>query len=178
MKRYDFINWHEDVRLGTRRLISMVPEEAFDWRPHESAPTFEQLMRVFAGLEEQFVRGVCTNDWGSGTNPRDIRTRMRNAFAEDTDDTDFPSDVPDQFESPGDIIDHLDSIHQDSLDIIADLTDDEFQDRKVTVPWGEESTIQRFLLGMVEREIHHRTELYEALRHYGVDVSPGILWGP
>jgi hypothetical protein len=177
MRKYDFINWFEDVRVGTRRLISIVPEEAFDWRAHKTSPTMEQLMRVFAGLEEQFVKGVCTNDWSTGSDPTDIRNQMFRAYAEDTDELEVLEEGPEILETTDDVIDQLDSIHQEALDIIADLSEEEFQNRRVVVPWGEEATIQRFLIGMVEREIHHRAELYEALRHYGVEVSPLILWG-
>ncbi len=178
MKRIDFINWFEDVRLGTRRLITMVPDEAFHYRAHPSSTDLEHLMRVFAGLEEQFVKGVCTNDWSMTNQPTDVRRQITRAYAEDTDDFEGLDSDTEFFETVDEIIDHLDMIHQEALDIIADLSDEEFQNRKVNVPWGEEATVQRFLIGMVEKEIHHRAELYEALRHYGTDMSPMIIWGP
>ncbi len=178
MNRHDFINWHEDIRIGTRRLIAMVPDEAFDYKPHEDSPTLEQLMRVFASLEEQFMKGVCRSDWTDPEQAIDARRQLHHAFAEDTDDLEGLSSESEQLDSVDEILDRLDSIHQEALDLFADVTDEEFLNRKVQVPWGEEATIQRLLVGMVEREIHHRTELFIALRQYGLKMSGMILWGP
>jgi len=178
MNRHEFIDWLEDVRVGTRRLISMVPEEAFEYKASDDAPTVEQLMRVFASLEDQFTRGVCAGDWSNPGSPSDARRQIATAYAEDTDDLEFSGVTSESMDTADEILDHLDRIHQESLDIIAELSDEEFQARKVQVPWGEEATIQRLMIGMVEREIHHRTELYLALQQYGIQMSQLILWGP
>jgi len=178
MNRREFIDWSEDVRTGTRRLIAMVPEEAFDFQAHDDAPTVEQLMRAFSGLEEQFVKGVCRSDWSDKHNPRDIRRQRLRAYAEDTDELDIIDSEIELLGTADEILEHLDEIHQQALDVIADLSDEEFHNREVDVPWGERGTIQRLLVGMVEREIHHRTELYLALQQYGIPMSPMIIWGP
>ncbi len=178
MNRYEFINWYEDVRVGTRRLIAMVPEEAFDYRPHEGGPTLEMIMRAFASLEEQFIKGVCMGDWSDPKSATDVRRQMRDAFAEEANDLDaLAEDVP-QLESPEEILDQLDRVHQDALDVIAELSDEEFQRTRVVLPWGEEGTILRLLLGLVEREIHHRTQLFTALQTYGLKMSEMVIWGP
>lgn len=178
MNRHEFIDWHEDVRVGTRRLIAMVPEEAFEYRASDEAPTVEQLMRVFASLEDQFTRGVCAGDWSDPANPSDARRQIRRAYAEDTDDEEIDDSLSEPLDNADAVLEHLDRIHQESLDIIAQLSDEEFQARKVQVPWGEEATMQRLMIGMVEREIHHRTELYLALKQYGIPMSRMIIWGP
>ncbi|MCX6646321.1 MAG: DUF664 domain-containing protein [bacterium] len=178
MKRHDFINWFEDVRVGTRRLISMMPDEAFDFQFHEESLSMLGLMQLFAKLEEQFVRGVCTGDWTDPKHPTDPRSQQVRAFEEDTDDFCVSGDGIETPETVDDILEHLDLIHQESLDILADITDEEFMNRRVEVPWGETGTIERLLVGMVEREIHHRSELYFALREFGVPVSEAIIFGP
>ena len=178
MKRHEFIDWFEDVRTGTRRLIAMVPEEAFDFQAHEDTPTVEQLMRAFIGLEQQYVRGVCRNDWSDSTNPTDVRRQRLRSFAEDTDELDLIDSEIESLATSDEILEYLDEVHQRSLDVLADLSDEEFQTRIVDVPWGERATIQRLLIGMVEREIHHRTELYLALQQFGIPMSPMIIWGP
>ena len=71
-----------------------------------------------------------------------------------------------------------DSFSEQTFDILADISEEEFLNRVVQVPWGEEGTIQRLMVGMVEREIHHRTELYLALQQFGIKMSPMVLWGP
>jgi len=178
MNRFEFINWLEDVRQGTRRLISIIPEDACDFRLTDESLTIREMSHSFSLLEEQFVRGVCTNDWSDPGNPADARRQLTSALSEETDDYGLSDDVPDDFDSCGEIIDHLDNIHQEALDILAELTDEEFQTRKVVVPWGEEATIQRLLIGMVEREVHNRSELYIALKIYGVPVTDMIIFGP
>ena len=178
MKRHDFINWYEDVRIGTRRLITMMPDEAFDFRFHEDSLTILELMQVFKRLEEQFVRGVCTGDWSDPKHPTHARTQRFRAYEEDTDDFCAPESDDSGGNTVDEILEDLDRVHQESLDILAEITDDEFLNRRVEVPWGEVGTIERLLIGMVEREIHHRAELYFALREYGVPVSEMIIWGP
>lgn len=178
MRLNDFINWFEDVRVGTRRLISMMPEDSFEFRLHSDSQTMLELAQVFAKLEKQFVKGVCTGDWTDPNHPTDIRSQQFRAYEEETDDfldETFAIESPDTIDE---ILDHLDNIHQEALDIFAEISDEEFLTLRVAVPWGEEGTIQRLLIGMVEREIHHRSELYFALRGYGVPVSEMIIWGP
>lgn len=156
----------------------MTPDEAFDFRLHEDSPTILRLMQAFAGLEERFVRGICTGDWSNPDNPMDTRHQQISAFREETDDYEFSVtglEVPDTVDE---ILEHLDRIHQEALDILAEITDDEFLTLRVQVPWGEEGTIERLLTSMVEREIHNRSELYFALREYGIPVSEMIIWGP
>ena len=178
MDRREFIDWYEDVRVGTRRLISMVPDEAFDFRPHRDAPTFEMLIRAFASLEEQYVRGVCTGDWSDPRHATDVRQQIRRAIAEEADDYGDGPGGPDGLDTARDVIDHLDQVHQEALDIIAELSEEEFLKRRVLLPWGEQGTILRLLVGLVEREVHHRTELYLALQHYGIPMSHMMIWGP
>lgn len=177
MNRHEFIDWYEDVRAGTRRLISMVPEDAFDFRAWKTGPTMEQTMRAFAGLESQYIRGVCTGDWSDPGNPQDSRKQIRDAFAEEAGDPQYFDDECD-LQTSDEILDYLDQIHQESLDILAEISDEEFQNRRVALPWGEQGTVARLLLGLVEREIHHRTELYLALQQFGVRMHPMMLWGP
>jgi hypothetical protein len=177
LNRHEFIDWYEDVRAGTRRLIAMVPEDAFEFQAFKDGPTIEHLMRTFASLEDQYVRGVCTGDWSDPRSPWDSRKQVRDALSEDAGDSDLvdPCDEP---ETSEDILDRLDETHQCALDILADVTEEEFQKRWVTLPWGDEGTISRLLLGLVEREIHHRTELYLALQLFGIRMHPQMLWGP
>ena len=176
MNRHEFIDWYEDVRVGTRRLISMTPEDALEFTINEQGTTIEMLLRAFASLEEQYVRGVCMDDWGGPSSPRKVKERQMQILAEETDDLDI-MDV-ETLETPDDILNHLDSIHDEALNILADISDDEFQHRRVDLPWGEGGTISRLLLGLVEREIHHRTELFLALGKYGLKMSDQIIWGP
>jgi hypothetical protein len=181
MNKFDFVNWFEDVRYGTRRLISMVPDEAFDFRANPDSPSMEKLMRAFGSLEEQFVKGICKSDWTDARNPTDARRQMEAAFAEDTDELEGFCDLEydtESLETVDDILDHLDMVHQEALDIIAQVDENNFSKRVVQVPWGEEATIERFLVGMVEREIHHRAELAFSLRLYGVPVTNQVIFGP
>jgi len=177
MNRHEFIDWFEDVRVGTRRLIAMVPEEAFDFRAHKDAPTIEQLMRSFASLEKVFVRGVCTGDWSEAGVKNEIVRRVLDIVAEDAGEPPL-EDSEEELETSEQILEHLDQVHQEALDILAEVTEEEFQRRVVEVPWGERGTLVRLLLGMVEREVHHRTELYLALQQYGLPMHPMMLWGP
>ena len=177
LNRHEFIDWYEDVRVGTRRLISMVPDEAFEFQVCEGGPTIEQLTRAFAGLEDQYMRGVCLGDWSDPSNPWDARRQAREASADEAGDPQGfePTDC---LETTDEILEHLDMVHQNALDVFVELSEEEFQKRVVELPWGERGTIARLLLGMVEREIHHRTELYMALQAFGVRMNPMIIWGP
>jgi hypothetical protein len=177
LNRHEFIDWYEDVRAGTRRLISMVPDEAFDFQAIDCGPTIEQIMRSFASLEDQYVRGVCTGDWSSAKNPWDARRQISDTFASEASDSDL-IDRPSELQTSEEILDYLDEVHQNSLDILAYISEEEFRSRWVALPWGDEGTIVRLLLGLVEREIHHRTELYIALQIYGIPMNAMMLWGP
>jgi hypothetical protein len=177
LNRHEFIDWYEDVRVGTRRLISIVPDEAFEFQANKCGPTIEQIIRTFASMEDQYIRGVVLGDWSDSRNADDMRRQVREAFAEEAGDAQYFEQV-DELETSDDVLDNLDEVHQNSLDILAELTEDEFQKRVVELPWGERGPISRLLLGLVEREIHHRTELYFALQAFGININTQILWGP
>jgi hypothetical protein len=177
LNRHEFIDWYEDVRAGTRRLIAMVPDEAFDFQAVDDGPTIEQIMRAFASLEDQYIRGVCTGDWSSPKNPWDACRQISDSLSSETAESDL-IETPCELQTSEEILDYLDEVHQNSLDILADLSDGEFQSRWATLPWGDEGTIVRLLLGLVEREIHHRTELYISLQIYGIPMTAMMLWGP
>ncbi|MFH1675621.1 MAG: hypothetical protein ABIC40_01265, partial [bacterium] len=146
MNKHEFIDWYEDVRYGTRRLISIAPEEALDFRPHENSETIEQMMRMFGTLEEQFVKGICRGDWSDSDSLDDARSQICDAFAEDSGEVGELTENEESTESTDEIIDRLDRIHQESLDILADVTEEEFQSHLVALPWSEQGTIVRLLL--------------------------------
>jgi len=69
------------------------------------------------------------------------------------------------------VMNFLARMHEESLAIFSNLTDDDLQKHCVT-PDGTSITVWKWLRAMIEHEIHHRGQLYVYLSMIGVAAPP------
>jgi uncharacterized damage-inducible protein DinB len=144
----DFVRYVERVRSRTRRLAALTPPKEVEYRPRPGMFSPGDLIRHIAGTERYlFVENVLGRP------------------------SSYPGHAEELASGLDDSLDYLDRLHQESLDLLAGLTDKELQGRCTTVA-GVEITVWKWLRAMVEHEIHHRGQLYVLLGLLGVPTPP------
>jgi uncharacterized damage-inducible protein DinB len=145
----DFIRYFESIRRRTWAVVDRVTPDLIDWAPRAGEFTCGEIVRHLAGAERFYVTKVLDDQWTS----------------------DF---------EPGPRLDHaatrerLKRTHEQEMARLATLPDAE-----LTMPRRdlEGGTVRcwRFLMMLVEHEVHHRSQLDAWLAEAGVE--PPQLYG-
>jgi uncharacterized damage-inducible protein DinB len=135
------------VRARTLAVAERIPASRVAWSPGGGAMTLGRMVRHLAMTERwlfvEVLRGGPSRYRGDG-------------------DDDASLD-----ESLG----MLRGVHEESLAILETLTGDDWA-RMVITPTGAELPAWKWFRAMVEHEVHHRGQLYLALRLAGVATPP------
>lgn len=146
-----FIAYFESVRSRTRRVAALIPPREVEYRPRPDMFSPGDIVRHIAATERYLF--------------------VENALGR-------PSSYPGHAEAlaPGleRTLQYLDELHEESLSLLAGLTDTDLRCRCTTVA-GVEITTWKWLRAMVEHEIHHRGQLYVLLAL--LDVATPPLYG-
>jgi uncharacterized damage-inducible protein DinB len=143
-----FLDYFDKIRERTMRVITCIPPEKIEWRAAEGKFTMGDLARHIAATERYvFAECACGG-----------RNRYAGCGCE-------------MAEGYDDIIRFMQRAHGESMQMLAQLTDDQLA-QKCQSADGSPITTWKLLRSMVEHEIHHRGELYAYLGLLGVDVPP------
>lgn len=140
----DFVRYFEGVRRRTGATVDRVSEALLDWAPRPGEFTCGQIIRHLAGAERFFVTRILEDRW--------------------TDDLD-----------PGPALDlaatraRLDGVHREAMSRLLALPDHRLQDSLTDLD-GAPVRVWRFLMAMVEHEVHHRSQLDCWLAAAGVEA--------
>lgn len=143
-----FLSWFESVRRRTRALAAAIPEDRLEWRPAPDRFSPGDLVRHIAATERWM--------WGENVQGKPSR---------------YPGHGPELAAGKAAVLAYLDTLHRETVEIIAGLDEEALHGRCATVA-GAEITVWKWLRLMVEHEIHHRGQLYEVLGQAGVEVPP------
>ena len=129
----EFVKYFEGVRRRTVTAVDRVTPALAAFRPKADEWTCAQIVAHVAGSEKFFVTKV-------------VEDRF-------TTDIDLVPDEPWEATRA-----RLDTIHRDEMARLRAMPDARLHDRVVDLEGGTVST-WRFLMAMVEHEIHHRSQL-------------------
>ena len=143
-----FLDYLPRIRARTDRLVELVPEDRFRWRPSPSAFSFADVLRHVAALERyMFAETV-----------RGGKSR-------------YPGHGPELAEGPREVLAFWNECRRESLAVYRELTDERLEETCET-PAGAELRVWKWLRAMIEHEVHHRGQLYQMLRMVGVETPP------
>jgi uncharacterized damage-inducible protein DinB len=146
----EFARYFEGVRRRTWAAVDRVGPDMLDWRPRPGEMTCGEIVRHVAGAERFFVTKV-----------------VEDRFTGDLD--------------PGAALDHaatrtrLESVHREQMARLAGLSDDVLRAPRRDLDGGSVKA-WRFLMAMVEHEIHHRSQLDCYLAEAGVEPPQIYGW--
>ncbi len=140
-----------DVQRGTRRLLELIPPERLDWAPHPGMFTLRQLAGHLATIGGQTASGIVLGVWERPHVPEEL-TRDQ-------------------------ALERLEASVTRTEELLAQLSDAEFERREIQMPWGVTMTVARAVAALIEHDIHHRTQLFLYLRELGLEVTSHTLFG-
>lgn len=143
-----FLQYFRNVRERTMRVARCVPPEKIDWTYSPGKFTLGDLLRHIA-VTERWIWGETLSGRSSGY-------------------TSHGKELAGTYE---DVIALMEQLHAESIEIFANLSDEELQ-RKCKTPDAAEITKWKWLRLMVEHEIHHRGQIYLYLGMLGVPTPP------
>ena len=143
---------------GTRKLLSGIPEDKFDWKPHEKSMSLGRLACHVAELP-QWVKIILEQD---------VFNMIPGAFNRINVST------------TGELLNQFEKCIQDAADLLSVATDEQFQTKwtfakngKTVYELPRKIAVRQMVLNHI---IHHRAQLTVYLRLLDVPV-PG-LYGP
>ncbi|MEW5914988.1 MAG: DinB family protein [Gemmatimonadota bacterium] len=143
-----FLDYWRNIRGRTRRVVAEIPDEFIEWTPKPGRFTLGDLARHLVTIERfmyaETVRGRPSLYSGCGA---DLASGRDGVLA------------------------FMDKLHNESLAIFGELSDESLQ-RKCTTPGGTPITTWKWLRAMVEHEAHHRGQIYLLLGLLDVRTTP------
>jgi uncharacterized damage-inducible protein DinB len=146
----EFARYFEGVRRRTWAAVDRIGPDLLDWSPRAGEMTCGEIVRHVAGAERFFVTKV-----------------VEDRFTGDLD--------------PGSALDHattrarLESVHREQMARLAGLPDAALRTPRRDLDGGPVKA-WRFLMAMVEHEVHHRSQLDCYLAQAGVEPPQIYGW--
>ena len=146
----DFIRYFEGVRSRTLNYIQVLPLDRLEWSPKPDEFTCGDILRHLAAAESMFVGVALEGRWKYGGH-----------------EAGGPQDLDE-------LLHLLESAHIQAMERLAGLTDDQLYEPRPSIK-GHPLKAWRWLMAMVEHEIHHRSQLAVYLTLMG--VQPPHIYG-
>ena len=139
-----FIKYFGGVRRRTINFIRAVPPDQVDWSPKEGELTCGDIIRHLAATEKMYVDLVVEGRWGYAGHGRSL--------AADWDE----------------VVAYLEEGHNETISRLRALDDGQLNRPRPSLG-GHPLKVWRWLMLMVEHEVHHRSQLAVYLTLMGVE---------
>lgn len=147
---HSFVEYFDSIRRRTMNFVRLIPPDQFDWSPREVEFTCGDLVRHLAATEQTFVGAAINGQWRYRGHDRALASTLDAAIA------------------------YLDAGHAEAMTALRSLNDAELDQPRPSLK-GPPAKAWRWLMAMVEHEIHHRSQLAVYLMLLG--VKPPHLYG-
>ena len=154
------------------KVMALVDDDKLDWKPAtgDNWMTAGQLMQHIATCCGPTFKGFVTGDWGmpDGFDPSKLTPEEMLQ----------PAEAMPAAASVADARKALADDKQLTLDMLADITDDDLANKPAPAPWDPRPMpLGNRLLNMVLHIMQHKGQLFYYLKLQGKPVSTADLWG-
>ena len=160
MKKNQFYDVVVEAYRPGAKLIGMAPTDRLDWRPGPTFMSLGQLIcHVSDGLGSAFEL-LLSGKWPSG---EEMEKGMK------------LENLP----SCG-VQEALEKLEKDKEVLrkaLAGVSEKDFANRVVTVPWGMKGTVERMSISFLEHFTNHKMQLFTYLKLLGLPVNTETLYG-
>jgi hypothetical protein len=140
-------------------LLKMVPADKLDWKPGPTFMSLGQLICHMSGGVGGELRMLVTGNWPK---PEEMEGAMQQGS--------MPSC------NVQEALANLESDKSVLREVLAGVTEEDFRNRIVSVPWGWESKMERMALDFREHFINHKMQLFTYLKLLGFPVNTNTLY--
>lgn len=147
-----FIQYFESIRRRTLNYVRVIPPEQIDWALKAGEFSCGDMVRHLAGTELMYVGVVCKGVWQYPGHDRALAETLDEAIA------------------------YLEQCHHTAMQQLGGLSDSVLlEPRPALVKDSPQVKAWRWLMAMVEHEVHHRSQLATYLTLMGVE--PPQIYG-
>ena len=159
MKKDEYYQYVLESFRPAESMLKMVPADKLDWKPGPSFMSMGQLISHLSdGIGAEF-RNVLTNSWPK---PEEMSEAMK------------------QGNMPAcDVQEALAKLEKDKTtlrEILSGITEEDFANKIVSVPWGWEFKMEKMALNFRDHFVHHKMQLFTYLKLLGFPVSTETLY--
>ena len=159
MTKDDFYQLVMDAYRPTESLVRMTPADKLDWKP---GPTFMSLGQLICHVTSGIGADLDVLVTGNWPTTEEMAQAMR------------LENIP----SCG-VEEALGKLEKDKTtlrEVLSGLTEDDFSDKIVSVPWGMQSKMERMALSFCEHLTNHKMQLFVYLKLLGLPVNTSTLY--
>ncbi len=159
MKKNEFCDYTLDPYPPAESMIRMVPADKLDWKPSPNFMSLGQLIsRLSGGLGSDLQMPIAGN-WPT---PEEMGESMKLE--------NLPSCTVEE------ALKRLEEDKAKLRGVISGLTQKDFTNRVVSVPWGWQGRMERMALSFHEHFTNHKMQLFLYLKLLGLPVNTQTLY--
>jgi hypothetical protein len=155
----EFCQYALDAYKPVEAMLKMVPADKLGWRPGPSFMSLGQLIFHLSGGLGAELRMVITGDWPKMDNMEEAMKLENLPFCTVTEALAKLEEDKNMLRTT------LDSV-----------TEEEFANKVVSVPWGWKSKMERMSLDFREHFVNHKMQLFTYLKLLGFPVNTNTLY--
>ena len=159
MTKNEYYECVMEAHRPAERLIGMVPADKLEWRP---GPKFMNLGQVICHLTESLgegIRSLATNQWPP-MEEMEVAMKLEN----------IPSCGVDE------ALKRLNKDKQTLREVLDGISEQDFAQKVVTVPWGMQGKMERMALSFLEHFTNHKMQLFTYLKLLDLPVDTNTLY--
>ncbi len=142
-----FLDYFESTRRRTIFFMRAVPPDKLDWQPKPGEFTCGDIIRHLAATEQMYVQVVMDGQWF------------------------YPGHDKQAGDTLDSLIERLEKVHATAVSRLRSLDNDELSHpRPSIIPQSTSVKAWRWLMAMVEHEVHHRSQLASYLMLLGIEA--------
>ena len=157
MKKDEFYQYALDSYRPAESLLKLVPSDKLDWKP---GPNFMSMSQLICHLSEGIgseLRMLINNSWPK---PEEISEAMTNMPTCNVQEA----------------LARLEKDKTTLREVLSGVTDEDFANKIVSVPWGWKSKIEKMALDFREHFVNHKMQLFTYLKLLGLPVNTETLY--
>jgi hypothetical protein len=157
VKKDEYFQYALDAYKPAEAMLKMVPADKLDWKPGPNFMSMGQLICHIGGGIGAELGMMINNTWPK---MEDISEGMKN----------MPT---------CNVQEALAKLEQDKAtlrEVLAGVTEEDFANKIVSVPWGWKSRMEKMALDFREHFINHKMQLFTYLKLLGFPVNTETLY--
>jgi uncharacterized damage-inducible protein DinB len=159
VKKEEFFQYVMDAFQPAESLVKMVPSDKLDWKPASDFMSIGQLIRhLCEGGIGDALRKTIRGEWPK---PEEMEESMKH---------ELPACGIEE------AIAKLDEDRKALRETLDEVSEEDFANRIVSVPWGWEAKIEQVALRFLEHFFHHKMQLFTYLKLLGLPVNTTTLY--
>ncbi len=157
MKKDEYLQFALDAYKPAEAMLKMVSSDKLDWKPGPSFMTMGQLICHLGGGIGGELRMAIDNSWPKPEEMMDLSKSMPACNVQEA-------------------LSKLESDKTVLREVLAEITEQDFANRIVSVPWGWKFNIEMMALNFRDHFVNHKMQLFTYLKLLGFPVNTETLY--